>query len=141
MPTSPSPCRPPRWAPWESGNSAAGFSYPLPSLRGETHNANFLADALLYRAFKHTGDEKFLAPALRATRHSAAKQHADGSWFYGERSSQRWIDNFHTGYNLDCLKRYIESTGDREYEARLQRGFEYFTAQFFETYRRGSSCQ
>jgi hypothetical protein len=116
---------------WESGNSAAGFSYPLPSLRGETHNANFLAAALLYRAFKHTGDEKFLAPALRATRYSAAKQHADGSWFYGEGSSQRWIDNFHTGYNLCALQAISRSAGTDEFDVCIRRGFQFYRTHFF----------
>lgn len=43
-----------------------------------------------------------------------------------------WIDNFHTGYNLDCLKRYVDSTGDRQFEPNLMRGFEYFKTHFFE---------
>jgi hypothetical protein len=88
---------------WTEG-SAASFSYPLPSLRSEVHNANFLAAALLGRAYSHTSDNKFLLPALQVARCSAAKQQADGSWYYGEAASQRWIDNFHTGYNLCALR-------------------------------------
>ncbi len=85
---------------WSNGNSIAGFSYPLPHLRNQVHNANLLGAALLCRVHKHTGEQKFLGPALRVARYSAAKQHADGSWAYGEAPSQQWIDNFHTGYNL-----------------------------------------
>jgi hypothetical protein len=68
---------------WTEGDSIASFSYPLPSLRTRVHNANFLGAALLCRIYKHSGDKKFLAPALKVTRYSSAKQHDDGSWDYG----------------------------------------------------------
>ena len=117
---------------WTDGNSSAGFSYPLPHLRGQVHNANFLGAALLCRVDKHMmSAQKFLGPALRVARYSAAKQHADGSWDYGEAPSQRWIDNFHTGYNLCALQsigRYAEST---EFESCIRRGLEFYRAHFF----------
>ncbi len=116
---------------WAEGSSVAGFCYPMPSLRVQVHNANFLGAALLCRVYKHTGEEKFLAPALRVARFSAAKQNADGSWNYGEASSQRWIDNFHTGYNLCALRsigHYAETT---EFDSCLRRGFTFYRAHFF----------
>jgi hypothetical protein len=116
---------------WTDGKSIAGFSYPLPHLRNQVPNANFLGAAFLCRAHKHTGEQKFIAPALRVARYAAAKQHADGSWNYGESQSQRWIDNFHTGYNLCALQtigRYVETT---EFESCLRRGFDFYRAYFF----------
>ena len=44
-----------------------------------------------------------------------------------------WIDNFHTGYNLDSLKRYIDSTNETEFSAICQRGYKYFKHNFFES--------
>ena len=44
----------------------------------------------------------------------------------------RWIDNFHTGYNLDGLKCYIEYSGDGEYEEVLKKGIAYYKRNFFE---------
>jgi hypothetical protein len=116
---------------WSHGNSVAGFCYPLPSVRGQVHNANFLAAALLCRVYKHTGQDRFLDPALGAARCSAAKQRADGSWRYGEAPSQHWIDNFHTGYNLCALRaigRYAETD---EFESRIRHGFEFYRTHFF----------
>ncbi len=118
---------------WTDGDSVAGFSYPLPSLRIQVHNANFLAAALFCRLYKHTGEERFLGPALRAARYSAGKQHADGSWNYGEAPSQRWIDNFHTGYNLCALQqidRYLETD---EFDACIRRGLDFYRVHFFRT--------
>jgi hypothetical protein len=115
---------------WEDGEEA-GFSYPLPTIRGKTHNANFLAGALLCRLYSHTRDEAFLAPAFRVTRYSAEKQMADGSWWYGEAPTQRWIDNFHTGYNLDALRDIGRYAGTTEFDERVKRGFEFYRARFF----------
>jgi hypothetical protein len=115
---------------WTEGG-AAGFSYPLPSLRSQVHNANFLAAALLCRAYRHTSDEKFLRPALRVARYSATKQHPDGSWHYGEASSQRWIDNFHTGYNLCALQAISRYAATTEFDGVLRRGFEFYRSHFF----------
>lgn len=116
---------------WTDGKSIAGFSYPLPGLRNQVPNANFLGAALLCRVYRHTREGKFLAPALRVARYSATKQHADGSWDYGEGRSQRWIDNFHTGYNLCALRSIGCYTGTTEFESCIRRGLEFYRAHFF----------
>ena len=117
---------------WTKENSpVAGFAYPLPSVRSNTYNANFLAAALLCRVSHYTGDDKFLNPALKAARFSAAQQNEDGSWYYGEAPSQKWIDNFHTGYNLCALRGIARYAGITEFEACVQRGFEFYRHHFF----------
>ena len=116
---------------WSEGKSVAGFSYPLPSIRTQIHNANFLAAALLCRVYKHTGDKKFLTPALRVARYSAKRQRSDGSWDYGEAPTQSWIDNFHTGYNLCALHSIGEFAATTEFESCIRRGFDFYRAHFF----------
>jgi hypothetical protein len=116
---------------WSEGREVAGFCYPLPSQRSHVHNANFLAAALLCRVYKHTGQEKFLAPALRAARYSAAKQRPDGSWPYGESSKQQWVDNFHTGYNLGGLHSMARDLGTSEFDGAIRKGFDFYKAHFF----------
>lgn len=114
---------------WEG--EGVGFSYPLPSLRSCVHNANLLAAALLCRVHSYTKDRKFLSPALRVARYSVAKQRQDGSWFYGEAPKQRWIDNFHTGYNLCALQDIGRFAATIEFNAALWRGFEFYKRHFF----------
>jgi hypothetical protein len=116
---------------WTDGRSVAGFSYPLRGQRVHIHNANFLGAALLCRVFRLTGETTFLAPALRVARYSAAQQHGDGSWDYGEGPSQGWIDNFHTGYNLCALRSISEDLQTREFESCVVRGFDFYRAHFF----------
>ena len=43
-----------------------------------------------------------------------------------------WIDNFHTGYNLDSLHAYIAATGDRTFDTVLGRGLDYYRKNFFQ---------
>ena len=115
---------------WEQG-PISSFSYPLPTSRGQCHNANFLAAALLCRVHKYTGEPKFVEPALRAARGSVALQHPDGSWLYGEAPTQAWIDNFHTGYNLCALQQIGIHLGTREFEAPVRRGLDFYRKHFF----------
>jgi hypothetical protein len=115
---------------WTDGN-AASFSYPLASVRSEVHNANFLAAAMLARAYSHSNDKKFLTPAFQVARCSATKQQANGSWYYGEAASQRWIDNFHTGYNLCALRALSNHGATTEFDAVIRRGFDFYRSHFF----------
>jgi hypothetical protein len=116
---------------WSSDATRAGFSYPLASLRNQIHNANLLAAALLARVYKHTGKERFLGPALKAARYSASRQRADGSWYYGEAESQKWIDNFHTGYNLGGLRALARDLGTTEFDSCIRAGFKFYREHFF----------
>jgi len=116
---------------WSRNGCAAGFSYPQPSLQIEVYNANFLAAALLCRIYKVTRNSKFLAPALKAARHAASQQNADGSWYYGETTSQKWIDTFHTGYNLCALQSITQSLDTTEFDSCIRKGFEFYRAHFF----------
>jgi hypothetical protein len=115
---------------WTDG-ATASFSYPLPSNRIQIYNANFLAAALLCRLFTHTGDDRLIGPALAAARCASAAQREDGSWPYGEAGNQRWIDNFHTGYNLCALASIARDMRTREFDRTLARGLEFYRRHFF----------
>ena len=96
------------------------------------HNANMLGAGLLARTAAKTGHEEFRRVARSAMEYSCLRQRADGSWWYAETAENRWIDNFHTGYNLDALRYYIEYSGDEEFRPNLIKGLEYFKHNFFE---------
>jgi hypothetical protein len=115
---------------WTNG-PVVSFSYPLPSVRSQVYNANLLAAALFCRVAKHTGETRFLGPALKAARYAAEQQQPDGSWFYGELPWQRWVDNFHTGYNLGALRSIARDTGTTEFDERIRRGLAFYKNHFF----------
>jgi rhamnogalacturonyl hydrolase YesR len=95
------------------------------------HNSNLLGAALLVGTWKHTRREQLFALAREAVRYSCHHQLSDGAWWYGEEPKYHWIDNFHTGYNLDSIKRYIEATGDDLFQENVRRGYRYFVETFF----------
>ena len=96
------------------------------------HGASMLGAAMLARTAQITGDKSALDVAKQAMEYSCVRQNPDGSWPYSEEPNAMWIDNFHTGYNLDSLKCYIDSTNDQAYAGNLARGIAYFKDTFFE---------
>lgn len=96
------------------------------------HNSNLLGAAILARTAKHTGSTEFKRVARAAVEYGCSRQLPDGSWWYAEEPKYHWIDNFHTGYNLDSLKYYIDATGDREFQPNLEKGLAFFKRHFFE---------
>jgi hypothetical protein len=107
------------------------FSY-TPLDRAKVHNANLLGAAFLARLHRVTGEKDVLDHAARAVRYSALSQSPDGSWPYGENQVQKWIDNFHTGYNLTALDRFSHFAGIDEYEQNIRKGFAFYRSNFFE---------
>ena len=123
-----------RWIlalPRERTDTGACLSY-LATKQISVHNSNMLGAAMLARTAKFTGNKECLKVAKEAMEYSCSRQLSDGSWYYGEASNQHWIDNFHTGYNLDSMKCYIGSTGDDTFRPHLKRGFRFFVESFFE---------
>jgi rhamnogalacturonyl hydrolase YesR len=117
--------------PRERTNRGDCVSY-LAHVQSSIHNANMLGAGLLARTAKQDGNAEYLRMARSAMEYSCSRQLADGAWWYAEEDKYHWIDNFHTGYNLDSLKYYIESSGDEEFRPNLERGLAFYTSHFFE---------
>jgi hypothetical protein len=115
---------------WREGDSIACFDY-TPLGHSVIHNANLLGASFLCRVGQLTGERKFLEPALDVARFSVSKQHTDGAWDYGEAPTQRWIDNFHTGFNLVALRHIHDYTGTMGFNLAIRRGFDFYRAHFF----------
>ena len=103
----------------------------IPGTKCLAHNANTLGASLLARTYWHTRNDAYRALAQKAMQYAAQHQRPDGSWWYGERADMHWVDNFHTAYVLDCFKHYSTFTGDHRFEDNLQRGYDYWKANFF----------
>ena len=117
--------------PRERTATGTGIAYHMRA-SGTVHNASMLGAALLARTWRHTRRQEYLDLAQAAMEYSCTRLRDDGSWWYADHGTNHWIDNFHTGYNLDSLKCYIEQTGDTTWSGHLDRAFAYFFANFFE---------
>jgi len=112
----------------------SGFSmgYHYQDLTADIHNSNMVGAAVLARTAKHTGNQEYLTVAKGAMTYSCTRQLPSGAWLYGEDPKNQWIDNFHTGYNLDSLKCYITYSGDKDYTDKLKKGLDFYKKNFFE---------
>jgi hypothetical protein len=116
--------------PRHTEGDALCISY-APSGNFPVHNANLLGASLLARVSRHTGDLEMREVARRAVRYTVDHQLPDGAWWYAEAPTLRWVDNFHTGYNLDCLHEYRAATGDGVVDDPIARGLRYYVEHFF----------
>jgi rhamnogalacturonyl hydrolase YesR len=96
------------------------------------HNSNAMGAAFLARLASVTGSEDACAVARDAMTYTCARQRPDGAWFYAEEPKYRWIDNFHTGYNLAALRTYRTATSDSRFDGHVAQGLRYFVEHFFE---------
>jgi rhamnogalacturonyl hydrolase YesR len=117
--------------PREKTKRGVCISY-LAHVQSSIHNSNMLGAAMLTQTAKHTDNREYLEVARSAMEYSCSRQLPDGAWWYGEDPKYHWIDNFHTGYNLDSLKAYLESTGDDTWRPNFRTGLDYYMQHFFE---------
>ena len=106
------------------------FSYS-PLDKTFVHNANLLGASLLIRLYKFLQKEEVKDTALASLAYSMRYQRADGSWYYAETDYQRWIDSFHTGFNLQSILYFLEEGYGLENEEAFKKGVRFYAENFF----------
>lgn len=107
------------------------FSY-TPTDENYVHNANMLGASLLIRLAKSTGRSEWVDPAMGSMSYSMNHQRDDGSWFYAETQTQSFIDSFHTGFNLESLRRFLGlGAAPATWLAGFEKGKRYYRERFF----------
>ncbi|MFZ0761684.1 MAG: hypothetical protein WAM69_17190, partial [Candidatus Sulfotelmatobacter sp.] len=106
------------------------FSY-TPTNQTLIYNSSALVGAFLMRLAAASGNRDYRKLAGRSMNFLARAQRADGSWPYGAKSRQQWIDHFHTAYNLSALLDYIRLSGDPSHEEILKRGYDFYRRNLF----------
>ena len=94
-------------------------------------NASLKGSRLLAQCYYLTKDLKYLEIAKRTMSFVMKNQREDGAWVYSKSKEGGWVDNYHTGYVLDCAKEYSQLTGDIGFNQQIQTGFEYYLRHFF----------
>ncbi|MCX7763009.1 MAG: delta-aminolevulinic acid dehydratase, partial [Candidatus Kryptonium sp.] len=106
------------------------FSY-TPLDKSCVHNANMLGASFLAEVGSLTGEKQLIEEAILRMDFSVNKQTENGAWFYGEFEYQKWIDSFHTGYNLISLYKFYKSTNEKRYLESLEKGYRFYLDNFF----------
>lgn len=111
-------------------NGAICFSYS-PLDHYFVHNANLLGASLLIRLCSFAGDSDLKKVALSSLAYAINHQREDGSWFYAEKEGAHWIDSFHTGFNLQALKYFLDLGHGEEYRPQFNKGVKFYAEHFF----------
>jgi hypothetical protein len=106
------------------------FSYS-PFDKQVVFNANMKGVRLLSQVYSITKDEKLKSEARKAISFVIKNQRNDGAWFYSTSAAGKWIDNYHTGYVLDCINEYITCCDDGSYQLSLEKGYTFYLQNFF----------
>lgn len=104
------------------------FSYS-PFDNQQVYNASAKAIRILAQVYSETKNEELSGPLLQAVKYIINRQQLNGSWYYSE--SGKWVDNYHTGYVLDCLDEYQQCTAVTEFSEAIEKGYSYYKSHFF----------
>lgn len=105
------------------------FSYS-PFDTEKVFNASMKGARLMAQGFEVTGNKEWSLLAKNAVAYVMKFQREDGAWVYSQRESGAWIDNYHTGYILDCLDEYQNCTNDDTWSQQLHLGIHYYVSTF-----------
>ena len=107
------------------------FAY-VPGETAFVHNASLWAAAWCTVAGRRLGNRDLVEVGLRVAHTSAADQGVDGSWIYGSRPHHRFIDGFHTGFNIEALKIICSEVEDAVLARACDAGYRFYLEYCFD---------
>ena len=107
------------------------FSYS-PFDKQIVFNASMKGARGLAQVYSITKDESLKEQAKKAVDFVMKHQDENWAWKYSQNKVGDWIDNYHTGYVIDCLDDYIRYSGDSTYRDNLDKSFNYYKEHFFQ---------
>ncbi len=106
------------------------FSYS-PLDKTQVFNASLLGSRILARIYAYTDNEELKNMARKSVLYCVKNQQKNGAWAYGTLPYHQWIDNFHTGFNLEAIADYQKYTQSNEFDEYLNKGLDYYLNTFF----------
>lgn len=103
----------------------------IPNDENFVNNANFLGVSVLAMGYDITRNKMYQDLAKDAVQYGIEQQLPNGAWYYGEENKYKWIDNWHTAYNLDSLYLYEKLIRDKQYNHKLRKGIDFYISNFF----------
>jgi len=111
------------------GKDEICFGY-IPEEKTIVHNANLMGAKLFARLYSITNLDQYKEYAINSTNYTINRQRHDGAWLYGLNKHHKWVDNFHTGFNLVALYE-IQSLTKKDYSINLKKGIDYHLSKHF----------
>lgn len=105
---------------------------PLPmSMR--VMDVSILIGTVIAQHAELSGQRQHLDMAERLVRYVVNQQTDDAAWYYTDPPNDSRIrhDNYHTGFILDALERYMSATGDRQWQENYDQGLAFYAKELF----------
>jgi hypothetical protein len=112
-------------------NGDFSFSYS-PLDKTQVFNASLLGARLLCRTYSYTKDQILIDESQKVVSYVCKYQQKNGAWNYSPLPFHAWIDNFHTGYILECIFTYQSISHNLSFNKYLENGLDYYLNTFFE---------
>lgn len=106
------------------------FRY-IPTETAEVHNANLLAASFLSSIDKFTGLNEFREKIIKSVNFSLSDINEDGSWPYGTKPFHRWVDNFHTAFNIESLIVIRDNLDLQSLDSAIEKVVKYYLDNMF----------
>ena len=106
------------------------FSYS-PFDNQKVFNASMKAARLLSQTYYFNNDSKLITTIRNVINFVINHQNDDGSWYYSLANKGNWVDNYHTGYIIDCIEEYQKISGDYYFKNNIEKGYKYYFNNFF----------
>ncbi len=105
---------------------------PLP-MTMRVLDVSILIGAVIAQYEQFTGSKTYLDSARRLVSYVVHRQTEYGAWHYTDPPGDSPIchDNYHTGFILDALQRYMVATDDASYKLQYDRGLEFYAECLF----------
>ena len=105
---------------------------PLP-MKMRVMDVSILVGAVLAQVGALRGWEELLQEARRLVGYVVSNQTDYGAWYYTDPPEDSPVkhDNYHTGFILDALWRYMEATGDWAWRGSYEKGLEFYADRLF----------
>lgn len=107
------------------------FSYS-PFDRQVVYNASLKGARILAQANHISENPEYKILAKKAVAFVMKNQRNDGAWVYSKAKSGGWVDNYHTGYVLDCAHDYSKYTSDTNFDKQIELGYVFYEKNFFD---------
>jgi rhamnogalacturonyl hydrolase YesR len=109
------------------------LAYMPLSMTMRVMDVSILIGSVIARYASLSGEPKWMPEAQRLVRYVVNQQTSEGAWFYTDPPSDSRIkhDNYHTGFILDALARYMAATGDQQWQNEYQQGLTFYAEHLF----------
>jgi hypothetical protein len=103
-----------------------------PNITSVIYNASACISSFLLRHGNIANKPISLKQGFSGIQFIIHNQNPDGSWYYGRSKKHRYIDGFHTAFNLLSIMQIKNTTSNEQYFSCLEKGLNFYKTALFQ---------